>query len=65
MIFTGPVLFHLMVISFPLQQEGGAGDDQHTEPALWTKAPTTGFSVPLMARTMAMKFSTMEKVMLP
>ena len=35
-----------------------------TEPALCTRAPTTGFSVPLIARTMAMKFNTMEKVML-
>src|SRR5699024_4039594 len=35
-----------------------------TDPALWTRAPTTGFKVPLIARTMATKFSAMEKVML-
>ena len=35
-----------------------------TDPALCTSAPTTGFSVPLMASTMAKKFSAMEKLML-
>ena len=33
-----------------------------TEPALWTKAPITGPSKPVIARTMARKFSPMEKV---
>ena len=33
-----------------------------TEPALWTSAPTTGLSVPAMARKMARKFSPIEKV---
>ena len=32
-----------------------------TDPALWTSAPTTGFKMPVMARTMAIKFSAMEK----
>ena len=35
-----------------------------TEPALCTSAPTTGLSAPVMARTMAMKLSAMEKVRL-
>ena len=35
-----------------------------TDPALCTSAPTTGFSVPLMASTIAKKFSAMEKLML-
>lgn len=35
-----------------------------TEPALWTKAPTTGSRILLMARAMAMKLSTMENVIL-
>ena len=34
------------------------------EPALWTSAPTTGSSVPMMASAMAMKLSVMEKVKL-
>ena len=33
-----------------------------TDPALCTSAPTTGFRVPLMAKTMAAKFSAIEKV---
>ena len=33
-------------------------------PALWTSAPTTGFSVPVMASTMAMKLSVSENVIL-
>ena len=35
-----------------------------TEPALWTSAPTTGSSTPVMASTMATKFSPMEKARL-
>ena len=35
-----------------------------TEPALCTKAPTTGFRIPVIARIMAMKFNVMEKVRL-
>lgn len=35
-----------------------------TLPALWTSAPTTGFSVPVMASTMAMKLSVSENVIL-
>ena len=37
----------------------------NTEPALWTRAPTTGFKIPVMASTMATKFKVMEKVRLP
>ncbi len=33
-----------------------------TEPALCTSAPTTGFSAPKIASTMARKFSAIEKV---
>ena len=35
-----------------------------TDPALWTRAPTTGFRMPPMARRMATKFRAMEKDML-
>lgn len=35
-----------------------------TLPALWTSAPTTGFSVPVMASTMAMKLSVSKNVIL-
>ena len=31
-----------------------------TDPALCTKAPTTGFKMPVMASRMAAKFSAME-----
>ena len=34
-----------------------------TDPALWTKAPTTGLIFPVMAKRMEMKFRVMEKVM--
>lgn len=35
----------------------------NTEPALWTRAPTMGFRIPVMARTIAIKFKVIEKVM--
>ena len=35
-----------------------------TEPALCTRAPTTGLRIPVIARIMATKFSVMEKVRL-
>ncbi len=35
-----------------------------TLPALWISAPTTGFSVPVMASTMTMKLSVSENVIL-
>ena len=35
-----------------------------TEPALWTSAPTTGFRIPVIASTMARKFSPIEKLKL-
>ena len=35
-----------------------------TEPALWTSAPTTGFKMPVIAKTIAMKFRAMENVKL-
>ena len=35
-----------------------------TDPALWTKAPMTGPSNPVMARRMARKLRVMEKVRL-
>ena len=35
-----------------------------TEPALWTSAPTTGFKMPVIAKTIAMKFRAMENVRL-
>ena len=33
----------------------------NTDPALCTRAPTTGFKIPRIARTIAKKFSAMEK----
>lgn len=36
-----------------------------TEPALCTSAPTTGFRIPVMARTIARKFNPIEKLRLP
>ena len=35
-----------------------------TDPALCTRAPTTGFRMPVMANRMAKKFSPMEKLRL-
>ena len=35
-----------------------------TDPALWTRAPTTGFRIPVMARIIAIKFKVIEKVRL-
>lgn len=35
-----------------------------TEPALCTSAPTTGFRIPAMARTIARRFNPMEKLRL-
>ena len=35
-----------------------------TEPALCTKAPTTGFNMPSMAKETATKFKVIEKVRL-
>ena len=35
-----------------------------TDPALCTRAPTMGLRIPVIARTMAMKFKVMEKVRL-
>ena len=35
-----------------------------TEPALWTRAPTTGPRIPVIARAMARKFNPMEKMRL-
>lgn len=35
-----------------------------TEPALWTRAPTTGFKVPVIASVMARKLSAIKKAIL-
>ncbi len=35
-----------------------------TDPALWTRAPTTGFRIPVIASMMAAKFKVMENARL-
>ena len=34
----------------------------NTDPKLWTKAPTTGFNIPVIAKIIAKKFKASENV---